>query len=722
MSHLSSNIFANSLEDAYLHQAHLAASAELEKLDRQEQDLRDVSDKLTAPMAIPHYGVVRPPKARARAIRWHDLPSTNRSRELLKLHQLLRDRPTSFHQFVVRATEDGADVNTVSVAEALATTSTATLAKHLRVFAALTSAATADLQTPAGLSDAIRRVASSGRVGTARVAGYTLQFLAKRLGAVALGAAADHAQVRATLTALNASAAASVKRLDKKPLTFSDLEVLEARVLDREELDDNRLFSGSLLVCASLRARYGDASKIYSIRTEGSGRLLRLYATTSSTKTSNVPVTLFGVAAALVDSSCHWFVEWSSLRKELGFDLSTSQPFFTVSFDEDHNCIPIERSAACRWFRELIGRPGDVSIGLHSLKKALLSYLASSECSHFTWQLAAYHKCSEAHLFSTYGHDTISRPMRAIEAILKTYLEDPAGFGEQTITLGNPSEKSGGVESELFSQSEASSDDEDDDDVDDKKRKKKSKSNAAKAPADFQTAKVDSAPLVQKPSKSLPPFCLRSQVEMERNDPEGPYGGSVTEEGEEEEENEEDEEVDVDELATDVAQPLHTATVKSSSSSSSSTLSVPPLSSPSEPSSSSSSSASLPPLPLLSESLSSSSDLTTSSMVLSQATPKETSARMPGIPEYSTQEERRKRRRKEADAEEDEGVGFEGKEEDALHNNTFSLMHTKSRVLRHRRPGSLHVLACGAPVTSSYLGGYEAFGYVAICMRCQKRV
>jgi hypothetical protein len=397
---------------------------------------------------------------------------------------------------------------------------------------------------------------------------------------------------------------------------------------------------------------------------------------------------LFGLAASLLDSSVHWIDEWLALRADLGFQFDVSQPFFTVSRDTSGNYIAIDRSAACGWFRDLLNRSNDKSIGLHSLKKALLSKLASSDCSHFSWQLAAYHKTSDSKLFGAYGHDLVSRPLRALELVLTEHL----GIASSSTELASEEQPE---RAEQFSESEQSSDDDEDFGGEVSTKTTGRRTKASKLP------RVDSALTPRLLHATPKPFPRNSGQECGRQ-------RLVSDEGEEEEEVQDDESEE-EVQAGDFAQHCTSAGPSSLSlPSSSSSSSVPPSSS------SSSSQPSTDAATHLSRSLPSSSSTLSSAESVERVSQTTHAVALPHVPQYNTRDQRESKRRKLGE------LDGAQQEEGRLESN--SMMHTRSRVLHHRRPHNLNKFICGLPVTLSYASGYEALSYVSICSKCARCV
>ncbi len=161
-----SSCFATSVDDPVSQLANLAAIAELERLDRMAAELKPNARNVGIEVAPSTYGAVKPPKQKARAIRWHDAPSDDTAKQLSKLHDILMQNREFFHDFCVKLVEGRQEVNVVSVAKWMAyhIDSDHREARQNLQRLEVKTASSGDLRTPAGMTEAIRKIAQTGEL------------------------------------------------------------------------------------------------------------------------------------------------------------------------------------------------------------------------------------------------------------------------------------------------------------------------------------------------------------------------------------------------------------------------------------------------------------------------------------------------------------------------------------------------------------------------------
>ena len=221
------------------------------------------------------------------------------------------------------------------------------------------------------------------------------------------------------------------KRRQARPLTVSEVAMLEETLKDAKVDLLDRYAAGAFLFALYGRCRWSDLRKVNNYvldtSTMGSKTIGYLEFSTFSHKTA-AQVARHGLPLPLVapiwglTSPC-WAVEWAKIAQEVGmnFDESFDGPILPAPDKCGDWCArSITATEATKWLNELLRQstPDLEHVTSHSLKCTTLSWLAKAGTEPHYRLLLGHHSTQKGSL-ETYSRDVLSAPLRALDDVLR---------------------------------------------------------------------------------------------------------------------------------------------------------------------------------------------------------------------------------------------------------------------------------------------------------------
>ena len=221
------------------------------------------------------------------------------------------------------------------------------------------------------------------------------------------------------------------KTRSRLPLSVAELTTLEEIVLGyRGRGIPDRHAAGCFLFMVYARTRFSDMLNVGRLDFEaGENEEGYIEAQVARSKTSfsvDRKVRLLPMTAAMHGVTAEpWGSAWKAVLEKTGIPITHGKPLLPGRTPDGWHTLPLTAEAATSWLRSML-QSGDrfqeertKSIGTHSCKSTILSWMAKWGSSPDLRRLMGYHVADKMSTMLIYGKDNTSAGLREIDVILE---------------------------------------------------------------------------------------------------------------------------------------------------------------------------------------------------------------------------------------------------------------------------------------------------------------
>jgi hypothetical protein len=221
------------------------------------------------------------------------------------------------------------------------------------------------------------------------------------------------------------------KTRSRLPLTVEELTTLEEIVLGQRGRGlPDRHAAGCFLFMVYARTRFSDMLNVGRLEFEaGDDETRYIEAQVARSKTSfsvDRKVRLLPMTAAMHGVTTEsWGKAWKTVLEKTGIAVTHGKPLLPGRTPDGWHTLPLTAEAATSWLRSML-QSGDhfqedriKSVGTHSCKSTILSWMAKWGSSPDLRRLMGYHVADKMSTMLIYGKDNTSAGLREIDVILE---------------------------------------------------------------------------------------------------------------------------------------------------------------------------------------------------------------------------------------------------------------------------------------------------------------
>ena len=221
------------------------------------------------------------------------------------------------------------------------------------------------------------------------------------------------------------------KTRSRLPLSVAELTTLEEIVLGRRGRGmPDRHAAGCFLFMVYARTRFSDMLNVGRLEFEagedGKGYIEAQVARSKTSFSVDRKVRLLPMTAAMHGVTAEpWAIAWKDVLAKTGIVITHGKPLLPGRTPDGWHTLPLTAEAATSWLRSML-QSGDYfkeertkSIGTHSCKATVLSWMAKWGSSPDLRRLMGYHVADKMSTMLIYGKDNTSAGLREIDVILE---------------------------------------------------------------------------------------------------------------------------------------------------------------------------------------------------------------------------------------------------------------------------------------------------------------
>ena len=221
------------------------------------------------------------------------------------------------------------------------------------------------------------------------------------------------------------------KTRSRLPLSVAELTTLEEIVLGyRGRGIPDRHAAGCFLFMVYARTRFSDMLNVGRLDFEAGeneeGYIETQVARSKTSFSVDRKVRLLPMTAAMHGVTAEpWGSAWKAVLEKTGIPITHGKPLLPGRTPDGWHTLPLTAEAATSWLRSML-QSGDrfqeertKSIGTHSCKSTILSWMAKWGSSPDLRRLMGYHVADKMSTMLIYGKDNTSAGLREIDVILE---------------------------------------------------------------------------------------------------------------------------------------------------------------------------------------------------------------------------------------------------------------------------------------------------------------